>query len=315
MFISSKNISVIYCIISIYVVMLIAGCTSEESGDAAEQDQNLQTEQSSVDSSSIEPEFEISDEMMYELIQAINTPLEMSSLIMQIGVPYSEDLLNSTDNSENYTTTYRKGVNLGIYGADLGYINMYNKTSAAVSYLGAIKNIADDLRIGQFFDFNTIKRLATNNESLVSLLHISMVGFQKMNDYLQEQKREKVSIYMLVGAWIEGLYLATQIVKKTPNEELKEAIGEQKIPLDDIKLLLGIYRKDRNFQRLTGYVNELKEVYDKVTITYTYSEPKTEVVNGVLMIEDNSTSLVNITNEQLEEITIIVEKIRKKLAG
>ena len=40
-----------------------------------------------------------------------------------------------------YATDFSKALNLGIYGADLGYVSMYNKTQDAISYLAVIASL------------------------------------------------------------------------------------------------------------------------------------------------------------------------------
>jgi hypothetical protein len=48
--------------------------------------------------------------------------------------------------------------------------------------------LANDLSIGQFFDFTTIAKLATNSKNLDSLLLITTQNFNSINSYLQENK-------------------------------------------------------------------------------------------------------------------------------
>src|SRR3954468_20173816 len=64
---------------------------------------------------------EISEEVMNDLIQSLPSPIEMSSSIKESGAEFDTKKLNASENSDNYTTNYKKAVNLGIYGADLGY--------------------------------------------------------------------------------------------------------------------------------------------------------------------------------------------------
>jgi hypothetical protein len=50
-----------------------------------------------------------------------------------------------------------------------------------------------------------------------------------------------------------------------------------------------------------------------VKITYTYKEATFEVVDGVMVIKDNSTSTIDITSEDLANIKSITSNIRKKI--
>ncbi len=59
--------------------------------------------------------------------------------------------------------------------------------------------------------------------------------------------------------------------------------------------------------------NLIKVAFDQVTISYDYQEPDMEVVDGIMVIIDNSSSTVNITGEQLAQIGRVVEEVRVKM--
>src|SRR5688572_30801642 len=163
--------------------------------------------------------------------------------------------------------------------------------------MASIKDLADDLNIGQFFEIETIGRLATNSKNLDSLLLITTQNFNSINEFLQTQERSNLSVLLLTGGWIEALHILCEVAALSPdNKDLQATIGEQKIILENIKLLLSFYSEsDPNMASLLTDIEELKKTYDKVNIIYTYKEPTTEVVNGQLVIKDNSTSTIDIT--------------------
>lgn len=255
------------------------------------------------------------DEVVADIIKSIPSPLEMTALIKASGAEYSQNILNNTGNTENYTTNFNRSLNLGVYSADLGYINIYEKTSRSVSYLNVVKQLADELKVGQFFDFSTIKRLAENNRNIDSILYISTSGFEQMDKYLKEKNRGNLSMLILLGGWTESLYIAGQVarVSKNPAEKLVEKIGEQKIVLDDLILLTGMYRNEPGFPELIEDLNNLKKAYSDVTITYTYGEPEMKEVDGVLVVVDNSSSKVNITENQLDSVIAAISALRNKI--
>jgi hypothetical protein len=79
-------------------------------------------------------------------------------------------------------------------------------------------------------------------------------------------------------------------------------------------LLLSFYKEsDPNMASLLTDMEELKKSYDKVNITYTYKESTFEVVDGVMVIKDNSTSTIDITAKDVEDISTITKNIRSKI--
>ena len=256
---------------------------------------------------------EISEESMSAIIGSIPSPLEIAMVIRQSGTGFNESLLNRQDNSSFYTTDQSKAMSIGLYSGDLGYINIYEKSFLTVNYLNTIKKLADDINIGQFFDFATIKRLASNNNKMDSLIYLSTMNFNNMDKFLRSQKRSNMSILMVTGTWTEGLYIATQNYRGNKNKEIMEWIGYQKIIVDQLLLGLSAYKNDLFFQKMISDMNQLKGLYDNVTITYEYHEPVSVEVDGRLVIVDKSTSKVNITPEQVEQICNLVEQIRTRL--
>jgi hypothetical protein len=257
----------------------------------------------------------ISGEVIAGILQAIPSPLEISMLLKESGKKYNASYLNSADNRSKYNSNYKKALNLGIYGTDLGYTNIYEQNQDGVKYMEAIKDMADGLNIGQFFDIETVGRLATNSKNLDSLLLITTQNFNSINHYLQTQNRANLSVLLLTGGWLEALHITCEVSKANPsNKELQETIGEQKVILENIMLLLSFYKEsDQNMASLLKDMEELKKAFDKIIITYTYKESTFEIVDGVMVIKDNSSSTIQITPEDISNINTIADNIRLKI--
>ena len=256
---------------------------------------------------------EISEDVMQDIVQNISSPVEMAAMIKDLGVPYSNRYISPTDRVGNLTTSFQQALNLGIYAADLGYLNMYNKTSAVIDYLTSIKTLSDAIKVGQFFDFTTLKRLATNSKNLDSLMYISVHSFNEMDKYLHTNNRTNLSALMVTGVWIEGLYLGTQVHKVTPNQQLAERIGEQKLTLDQLMLILENYKQDKQYTKLLEELQLLKDLFRPVNIRIEKGEPEMIEENGMLTIVQNDKSIVEITPEQLAAIISTTEQVRNRL--
>ncbi len=256
----------------------------------------------------------IDEEVINSILQQIPSPLEISVLLKESGTKYNMTLLNTPDNLSKYNSNYKKALNLGVYGTDLGYTNIYEQNKDGIKYLTSIKSLADGLNIGQFFDIETIGRLATNSKNLDSLLLITTQNFNSINHYLQTQSRANLSVLLLIGGWVEAMQITCQVAAKdVKNKELHEKIGEQKIILEQIVLLLSFYKEDANMALLLKDMEELKVAFDKINITYTYKESTMEVVDGVAIIKDNSSTTINITDQDVEAIKTLTNSLRNKI--
>lgn len=257
----------------------------------------------------------ISEGVIGDILQRIPSPLEISVLLKESGKKYNVSYLNTPDNVSNYNSNFKKALNLGVYGTDLGYTNIYEQNQDGVKYMSSIKTLADGLSIGQFFDIETIGRLATNSKNLDSLLLITTQNFNSINHYLQSRNQSNLSVLFLTGGWVEALNILCEVAAANPtNKEMQETIGEQKIILENIMLLLSFYKEsDQNMASLLTEMEELKKLYDKVNITYTYSESTFEIVDGVMVIKDNSSSTIQITPEDIANIKALTASIRNKI--
>ena len=255
----------------------------------------------------------ISQEAMEDIIDNISSPVEMAALLKSTGVPFSQKLLASTDRIDVLNTNFKQALNLGVYGCDLGYLNMYEKTGSVITNMTAIKSLANELRIGQFFDFNTIKRLASNNENLDSLMYISVSSFNNMDEYLRQSNRSNISSLIVTGMWVEGMYLATQVAKEAPKDNVIERVADQKLVLNDLILILKNYKGDPNFAKLVKDIEGIKKEYEGVRITYEMGEPEAKEVDGMLIIVQNDKQHIDISDETLDNIIKAIEDVRNKI--
>lgn len=290
------------------IAMIFSACGSDKKTDE-------QAFLESLDSENAQSIAAGSEAAIAEILQQIPSPLEISVLLKESGKKYNPGYLNSPDNLSKYNSNFKKALNLGIYGTDLGYTNIYEQNKDGVTYIEVIKRLADGLSIGQFFDIETIGRLATNSKNLDSLLLITTQNFNSINHYLQTQGRANLSVLLLTGGWLEAIHITCNVAALDPsNKELQEKIGEQKVILNNIVSLLTYYKEsDQNMASLLNDMEELKKVFDRVNITYTYKESTFEIVDGVMVIKDNSTTTIDITLEDIKDISTLVGSIRNKI--
>ena len=267
-----------------------------------------------ADSIPVGEEEKLSTEAIEEIARNISSPVEIANLLQSLAVPFSPDYLASSIDANKQTTSFDKAFTLGILGADLGYLNMYEKTSSSIDILSSIRKLAEGIRVGQFFDFETIKRLSLNKSNLDSLLFLSIDSYTQIDKYLRENDRGQLSALMIIGVWIEGQFLATQVMTEYPDPVLRDRIGEQKIILNDLLMLANPYcNRDPEFGVLCKDLQDIKEKYREIRITYTLGEPVSREVNGALVVEQTETSVVEMTDEQLAGIIDITKTIRNKL--
>jgi len=256
----------------------------------------------------------LSAEAIADIAKNIASPVEIANLLQSLSVPFSPDYLASSVDANKQPTAFDKALALGILGADLGYLNMYEKTGTSINILSDIRKLAEGLKVGQFFDFEALKRLSLNKSNLDSLLFLSIDSYNQIDKYLRDNERGHLSALMIIGVWLEAQHLATQVAEKYPDPILKDRIGEQKIILNDLIMLAMPYcTRDNEFNSLCKYLQDIKDSYRNVTITFTLGEPVSVEKGGGLVIEQTETSNVEMTDQQLAGITEVTRNIRERL--
>jgi hypothetical protein len=258
-------------------------------------------------------------DLIEKIIQSIPSPIEMTMLMKESGVTYDRNMLNDYNNSDKYTTNYKKALNLGIYSTNLCFSNIYGKTQDAIHYLDAVQDLAEGLAIDQFFEYSTLKALA-EKENLDELIQSTTRNFEKINNHLHEQNRDVISALLLTGGWIESTHLTTLIYSKSSGRAdiqavLKEKIAEQKFVLERLMLLLDIYSSKPQVPELLNSMEKLQDIYDDVEIitTGTGEMKVIEHDDGTIEFVSDESSSVKISSTQITQITNILVDIRKSI--
>lgn len=291
------------------VSLVLTSCKSCSKGDDVTEDFDIPNE--IIDAQVTAPV--LGSQVIDEMIQNIASPVETAALIKGLKIPFNKDFLVNTKAAERYNTSFEKALALGIYGCDLGYLNMYEKTSFVVDYISVVKRLADDIQVGQFFDFTTLKRLATNNENLDSLVTISQQSFSRIDNYLRETNRPMLSAVIVAGFWVEGAYLTTRVAQISDHTRIRETLGEQKTILVFLTKVLKVYEKDPNMAKFLSEIDKIKLLFDEVKITYEVGEPEMVEVNGELTFTQTDKQIVEMSDETYNKIIESIQKLRSDL--
>lgn len=198
-----------------------------------------------------------------KIFSSIPSQGETTEMLQNAGAKYNSKILNPIENLSKYSSVKSKALNLGVYGIDLGVTNIFDQTQESVLYLRCTNKMATSLGISGAFDENMSSRLDANSSDKDSLLIIITDSYRKADAYLQENGQPGVSSLMVVGAWIEGMYIASQIATSTNDEVITNRIGKEKITLSDLISLLENYKtENEGTEDVLTSLKELKQLFD-----------------------------------------------------
>lgn len=268
------------------------------------------TSEVTVDSAELEQDIFKDISHAKQIFYSLPSPLESAMLIKSAGATFNDKILNPLNNVNKYTNNKTMALNLGIYITDLSYASMFDQAQITIKYMEASRKMADGLGITDAIDQNTINRLEENINNRDVILDIISESFMSSTAFLKENDRQPLATISLVGGWIEGLYLATQLVGDGSIEGNKVVgrIVDQKLSFDMVLKLLENNKENKDVKDIAVLINDLKKVYDKIII----KSSKIEAVVNEKTNETNlkSTSSSNITQEVFVELKEAVKTIR-----
>ncbi len=236
----------------------------------------------------------------YQLLNAMPNPIEMTDLIKSSGVEYDNSLLNKPENIEKYNTEHQMALNLGVYSVDLGYANLHNKTQDAIKFLDATRKMAEGLKVAQFFDFEKIKKITQETKDMNELILTTGLGLTAMRQKLEEDKRGEVLTLMVIGGWVESLYLATQVAEKANKPALNEKIADQKLVAEVIlKELEPNKSVSKHIEKLYNDLQKINESYKNISVE----------------TQEGKSSKVNMSKEDFQKLSQTLKEIREHITS
>jgi len=296
---------------SFHLFLLAAFTVFMFSCKSGENKKEAQEETVDVDVSQLDEEMFKNINEAKEVFYSLPSPLETAMLVKSAGAGYDEELLNPVDNATKYSTNKSMALNLGIYTCDLSFASLYDQTQASIDYMNAAKKMADGLGILDAISQESIDRLEENINNRDVIMDIISETFMNSSSYLEENDRTAIAAIVLVGGWIEGLYLATQMVPDTATlatNKLVQRIVDQKLSLNIIQRLLNNNKDNGDVQAIIKDVEALKAIYDKIPMTASEKVTTTTDDKNVTTIE--SSSSYKITPEVFKELKEKVKVIR-----
>lgn len=279
--------------------ILLISCSEDPEGDSNIVDQEVRDLDGSLNS--------VFDGKIF----SIPSPIQTALLIKELNLPFNESLLNDDANAKNYVTEHKQALNLGIYGADLGYASIYEEKGYAMRYLATIKTMTSELGLSGAFDENFMKRFEKNNENQDSMVQLMSDAFSRADEFLKKSDRKAVSALVLAGGWIESMYFSVELNHQKKSDKMIRRIGEQRETLETLIDMLKEYNKGKKNDALIAELTDLKVSFDKFVINYEYEAPETDAKKKITTLTHRLT--VKIPPAVLTEVRTKITAIRNNI--
>jgi hypothetical protein len=255
-----------------------------------------------------------STEMSYQ----IPSPKEMFYFIRQVGSKNNKrtDVLNSPDNAKGYGDPKSKAVNFGIYSCDLTYCSIFEIGTEAIKYFKVVKQLGDEIGVSTSVKPEMLKRLEKNMGTPDSLVEIADDMYFSSFETLQNGQQGNTLAMVVAGGYIEGLYIATNLIKYDKNNPAVERIAGEKFTLENIIDFMKKYESDAGVKEVIGKLAELKAAFDADVTEKKAEKPaeaKKDDKKGPVVLGGGDELVM--TEAQYKNITEKVAAIRNSFIG
>lgn len=260
------------------------------------------------------PETPSDTNKMREIYYGLLTPVEVCNIFDRLGLSFNDTIISPSDNCNLYMSSYKAAMNLGVYGVDMGYMKLFGINKQTVSYFNTIKTLSERLNMPVNFLADAVKdvdRTMNNADSLTSLMSDA---YKKIDDHLRAEGSQGTLGLMMMGGWIESMYIATQLAydPANPDPQVVIKIAEQKYSLLSLLSFMKNYYDDPMVVFYTKKLKYLNRWFDTFDIYYREGDVKIDTVRQVIT---TTGSEMTVTIETLNEIRNYIAGLRTEITA
>ena len=247
-----------------------------------------------------------------EIYYGILTPVQISTIFNRLGIPYNNEVLNPITNKDLYLSSSKASINTGIYGVDFGYLKLFGLGQQMIDYMVTIREMSNKLGIPDSYLTEPIKKVQNDTSEPDTILFLMNDAYTKMETHLREGGRESTAGLMVMGGWIEAMYIATQLVynPEKPDAEVIQKIAEQKYTLTTLLSFLKNYYDDPVVVYYSKKLKYLKNYFDSFDIYFKKGDLEIDTAKQVFR---STGSKMTVSVETLNKIKDYVAKLRTEM--
>jgi hypothetical protein len=221
-------------------------------------------------------------------VYPLPTSAEVIKMLTDLEVGFIFGITNPVENTKKYFSSTTRAINLGVYGADLSYVTLYNMAQEVINYMSAIKSLANELNMSKIYDADLYENIKVNFDNRDLLVDILTKAFNETYGYLSENDQQPLALLVVGGAWVEGMYLTTHVSEAAYQVAgISKVLIEQKKSFEVYLEITKPYLNDPSIGDFVKRLEPIRKVYDRL-----------------------ETSL---TDQNIKDITVAITEVREKI--
>ena len=249
-----------------------------------------------------------------EIYYGLLTPVEVCNIFERLNLGYNDTIVIPANNCNLYMSSYKAAMNLGVYGVDMGYMKLFGVNLQTLNYFNTIKTLSERLNMPDSFLGEAITGVTREMSDPDSLNRLLTETYSKIDRHLRQEGNEGVLGLMLMGGWIEAMYLATQLAydPENPDPLVVEKIAEQKYSLKSLLSYMKNYYDDPMVVFYTKKLKYLDRWFNSYEIYYHKGDVKIDTARQVIT---TSGSEMTVTVETLNQIRDYISQLRAEVTA
>ena len=246
-------------------------------------------------------------------VSMVPTPNELFDIIKELEISYDNQVLNDPNNIDNYTNKKVQSLNFGVYTADLAFAASFGNPTESAKYFTVIKDMGDRLKINNALDqtvFDEIdKSIQGNNND--DLFKLSNDTYYDAYTYLKENERGPSLALIVLGGWVESLYIMTQLGEYEEGSILMSRIVDQKYTLENLYEFMQEYESlDVDVLEMMATLQPIDEVF--LNLDESIGDDFSNTVEEDVSLMDGGSDF-SISEDQYEALKSAVNELRTKI--
>jgi len=247
-----------------------------------------------------------------ETYYGLLTPMEICVIFERLAVPYSTTILNPHSNTDLYLSNSKAAINTGVYGVDFGYLKMFGFGQEVIDYMVTIREMSNKLGIPDNLLIDPIRKVQKDMADPDTITSLMKKAYYDIENHLRQSGRESTAGLMVMGGWVEAMFIATQLVYNpmNPDAEVVQRIAEQKYTLTSLLSFMKNYYDDPVVVYYTKKLKFLKNYFDTFDIYFEKGDLEIDTTRQVLL---STGAKMTVTVETLNTIRDYVAKLRTEM--
>jgi len=305
---SEYKTSILRLLMFIFFTAIIYSCSNDENDESG----GLREKKIIVNNQNKEISF--INESEKSVFYGLYSPVEVSSVLSDVDLKYRPELFLPTEWANEYTSSSKLALGLGLYGTDFSMLKLFSNAEDAIRYMEVISILSEKLGVPSELLKVFSARVEKNLSNIDSLSSIAFETFNQVSSYLIDSDREEAMSLILLGGWIEGLYFAVSYMEEIGEVEKKiiEKIIEQKYSLN---ILMSMLKNDYQDPVIAHYYRLLKVLqnhFDNLSISYKKDQVTIDSDNNYITSDWQQLSY---SKSELDIIKWIVTGIREDMSN